>query len=97
MEATRVTGMGEGERGWGPYAPAIRRWTQVVGRPAPDPTDDKGRLNPSFVEWMMGYPEGWVDGLNRTKALKALGNAVVPQQALAALRELEPRAAKAAA
>lgn len=45
----------------------------------------------------MGYPEGWVDGLNRTKALKALGNAVVPQQALAALRELEPRAAKAAA
>lgn len=33
-----------------------------------------------FVEWMMGYPEGWVDGLGRTAALKALGNAVVPQQ-----------------
>lgn len=38
----------------------------------------------------MGYPEGWVDGLNRTAALKALGNAVVTQQALAALHELAP-------
>ena len=38
----------------------------------------------------MGYPEGWVDGLGRTQALKALGNAVVPQQALAALDELAP-------
>lgn len=39
----------------------------------------------------MGYPEGWVDGLSRTQALKALGNAVVSQQALAALAELAPR------
>ena len=36
------------------------------------------------------YPEGWVDGLTRTQALKALGNAVVPMQAMAALAELAP-------
>ena len=65
-----------------------------------------GRLNPDWVEWLMGYPIGWTDirtrwepmkqydiGIepvddvprltpyqsNRTKRLKALGNAVVPQ------------------
>lgn len=27
----------------------------------------------------MGLPEGWVDGLTRTAALRCLGNAVVPQ------------------
>lgn len=36
----------------------------------------------------MGYPEGWTADLTRRQALKALGNAVVPQQALAALTEL---------
>jgi len=30
---------------------------------------------------MMGFPEGWVDGLSRTAALRCLGNAVVPQVA----------------
>lgn len=37
----------------------------------------------------MGYPAGWVDGLTRTQALKALGNAVVPQQGAAAVALLE--------
>jgi len=27
----------------------------------------------------MGFPDGWVDVLSRNQALKALGNAVVPQ------------------
>lgn len=75
---------------WGKYAAAIDRWAGLVGRPAPHPVDEKGRLSPALVEWMMGYPEGWVAELPRTKALKALGNAVVSQQALAALRELCP-------
>ena len=57
-------------------------------RPAPNPVDDKGRLSPPFVEWMMGFPAGWTDGLTRTQALKALGNAVVPQQGAAALEVL---------
>lgn len=37
----------------------------------------------------MGHDEGWVDGLTRAQALKALGNAVVPQQGKAAIRLLE--------
>jgi hypothetical protein len=59
-----------------------------VTRCAPHPVDEKGRLAPPFVEWMMGFPEGWTDGMTRTQALKALGNAVVPQQGAAALAVL---------
>jgi DNA (cytosine-5)-methyltransferase 1 len=95
-EGVRHLGRTAGVLAWGPYEPAIRRWEVVLGRPAPAPTDDRGRLSPPFVEWMMGYPEGWTAGLTRTQALKALGNAVVPQQGLAALRELAPVMAVAA-
>ena len=70
----------------GRYEAAVGRWEAIHG-PAPHPLAD-GRLNPSFVEWMMGYPAGWVDGLTRAEALKALGNAVVPQVAELAWREL---------
>ena len=50
----------------------------------------KGRLNPRFVEWMMGLPAGWVTDLDlsRTQQLKMLGNGVVPQQAALAIRLL---------
>jgi len=77
---------------FGPYAGAIGRWECVLGRTAPDPSVD-GRLNPSFCEWMMGYPEGWVtDTLpSRNHSLKALGNAVVPQCAAAAFTALAAR------
>ena len=51
--------------------------------PAPMPVDE-GKLSPAFVEWMMGFPPGWTDQMSRTQALKALGNAVVWQQAYAA-------------
>ncbi len=72
---------------FGPYADAVARWEPIVGRPAPNPTDDKRRLNPRFVEWMMGLPDGWVTdtGVTRSQALKILGNGVVPQQAAFAL------------
>lgn len=85
---------------WGPYAAAIRRWEQVVGRPAPAPVrfDGKGgkpRLNPELTEWMMGWPAGWVTaaviGLSRAEQLKACGNGVVTRQAIAALREMLAR------
>ena len=33
-------------------------------------------------------PAGWVEGMTRTQSLKALGNAVVPQQAIAAVNVL---------
>lgn len=74
---------------FGPYAAAVARWAPIVGRDAPAPAID-GRLNPVFVEWMMGLPEGWVtDLLPRRHVLRCLGNGVVPQQAAHALRLLE--------
>lgn len=78
---------------WGRYEPAIRRWENIT-RPAPAPTvpgrNDRPRLNPQFVEWMMGLPEGHVTGhgLRPAQELKMLGNGVVPQQAALALRML---------
>lgn len=84
---------------WGQYDAAIRRWEAVTGRAAPGAVDDRGRLSPAFVEWMMGLPAGHVTdvpGLSRNAMLKALGNGVVPQQAEAALRLLLARATSTA-
>lgn len=81
---------------WGQYEPAIRRWEHVLNRPAPRPTElsKKGgqRLSAPFVEFLMGVPAGHVTdpaiGLTRNEQLKCLGNGVVKQQAVAALRHL---------
>ena len=80
---------------WGKFEPAIRRWEETLGRPAPAPTKPDGkdgahRLSSAFTEWMMGVPEGWITdvGLTRNEELKACGNGVVPQQAELALRVL---------
>jgi DNA (cytosine-5)-methyltransferase 1 len=82
---------------WGEYQPAIRRWERAIGRPAPRPTEPTGRdggerLSPRFTEWMMGLPDGWVTdpaiGISRNEQLKACGNGVVPQQAIAALQDM---------
>jgi len=80
---------------WGKYEPAIRRWENLT-REVPEPTvphKDKRRLNPVFVEWMMGLPEGHVTGhgLTPAKELKMLGNGVVPQQARVAVNQLMGR------
>ncbi|WP_373295561.1 DNA cytosine methyltransferase [Kitasatospora griseola] len=75
---------------WGPYGPAIARWERAT-RPAPEPTDERGRLAPRFVEWIMGVGEGHVTavpGLSRSAQLTALGNGVVPQQASRAMELL---------
>ncbi|GAB3861950.1 hypothetical protein ACFPIJ_47195 [Dactylosporangium cerinum] len=81
------------ENRWGEYATAVARWEQLLGRPVPDPSQPgrhgKPVLAPPFVEWLMGLPELWVTNpqlaLPRTRALRVLGNGVVPQQAAAAL------------
>jgi hypothetical protein len=80
---------------WGKFEPAIRRWEQVTGRPAPAPTkpdgkDDAHRLSSKFTEWMMGLPDGWITdhGLTRNEELKMAGNGVCPQQAELAIRTL---------
>ncbi|MEY9848460.1 hypothetical protein ABH940_005563 [Streptacidiphilus sp. BW17] len=84
---------------WGVYSPAINRWQRAT-RPAPEPTDSRGRLAPQFVEWVMGLEPGWVTGvpgLSRPAQLTALGNGVVPQQAAEALRRLAPPSCRHAA
>lgn len=88
-------GLLTGQVSWGEYAAAISRWENIHGT-VPEPTEPgtkRPRLNPAFVEWMMGLPAGWVTdvpGLTRNQQLKLLGNGVVPQQAAAALRHLLP-------
>lgn len=86
---------GQPDLDWGDYGPAIRRWERILGRRAPWPTDALGRLSPVFTEWLMGLPDGWVTntaGLTRAAMLRALGNGVVPRQAVAAIRLLHQRA-----
>lgn len=73
---------------YGEFAPAIRRWADTLGVTPPTPLNERGKLQPAFVEWMMGVPNGWVTNapISREAQLKALGNGVVPQQAALALR-----------
>ena len=87
---------------FGEYGEAVARHEQAFGRAAPSPTEPgkKGapRLDARFVEWMMCLPDGWVtdptiwegmtDAAARNAQLHALGNGVVPPQAVAALRRL---------
>lgn len=80
---------------WGAYAPAVRRWERLT-RPAPAPTElnsnGRPRLSAPFAEWMMGLPAGHVTnpriGISRVHQLKAIGNGVCPQQAVAAYQSL---------
>lgn len=82
---------------WDVYAEAIARHEAVMGRRAPAPTEPTGRngghrLSPRFTEWMMGLPDGWVTdpaiGITWQEQIKACGNGVVPQQAVAALSDM---------
>ena len=80
---------------WGRYADAIARWEHITGRPAPAPAllndADGPRPAPPFVEWLMGLPTGWVTGtddLTQNQQITALGNGVLPLQAISALRRL---------
>jgi len=84
--------------GFGRFEPAIRRWEQITGNEAPEPTKPDGkdgnpRLSSHFTEWMMGLEPGWITGvgLSRKDELKACGNGVVPQQAKLALTILLDR------
>jgi DNA (cytosine-5)-methyltransferase 1 len=67
------------------YAKCSDIWDRQVPHPLA-----QNKLNPKFVEYMMGLPEGWVTDLDisRSQQLKILGNGVVPQQAYYALQLL---------
>lgn len=86
-----ASGGGGTKIAWDQYEPAIRRWEQILGQPAPPPAEpgpgERTRLSPAFAEWMMGIPGlvTGVSGLPRTAKLRIIGNGVVPQQAAAAL------------
>ena len=54
------------------------RGTEQWGIEPDIPRLKDGRLNPDWVEWLMGFPTGWTSGGSRKKRLVALGNAVVP-------------------
>lgn len=77
------------ETTWGDYGGSIQRWETILGRPAPIPAIN-WRINPMFVEWMMGLPEGHVTDIDisHNNQVKMLGNGVVPQQAELAIRIL---------
>jgi DNA (cytosine-5)-methyltransferase 1 len=65
----------------------IARFDMPMQTP-PDTLDERGRVNPQFVEYMMGIPKGWVTDIDisRSQQIKILGNGVVPQQAYHALQ-----------
>lgn len=80
---------------WGRYADAITRWEHITGRLAPAPAllndADGPRPAPVFVEWLMGLPTGWATDtgeLTPNQQITALGNGVLPLQAVRALGPL---------
>jgi len=88
------------------YWPAVQRWAEVIGRPAPAPTlpdgrDGRHRLSARLTEWMMGQADRWITdpaiGLTRNEQLKACGNGVVTQQCELALDIAWPRILEAVA
>ncbi|MCA0345921.1 MAG: DNA cytosine methyltransferase [Actinobacteria bacterium] len=81
---------------WGRYANAIARWEHITGREAPSATtlNDRHGLRPApeFVEWLMGLPPSWVTGtdeLTTNQQLAALGNGVLPLQAVEIMKMLQ--------
>jgi DNA (cytosine-5)-methyltransferase 1 len=53
-------------------------FTQWGIEPEVIPRLKEERLNPDWVEWLMGFPQGWTEGISRKQRLRSLGNAVVP-------------------
>ena len=91
--ASSSTGPGRGGRTGGanlqtwihdgntPDARAIATWAHVVGCLPPLAKDPGGRLNATFVEWLMGLPFDNAANLSRTARIRLAGNAVVRPQA----------------
>ena len=59
----------------------IITWARTTGEMHPPLKDDEGRLNASFVEWLMGLPDNNPAELSRHARIRLAGNAVVGLQA----------------
>ena len=59
----------------------IITWARTIGEMHSPLRDDEGRLNASFVEWLMGLPTDNTADLSRTARIRLAGNAVVGLQA----------------
>lgn len=90
--ASSATGPGRSRRGGvnlqtqihegrDPDPALIIAWARVIQEFHPPPKDDEGRLNATFVEWLMGLPSAQAVGLSRTASIRLAGNAVVRLQA----------------
>ena len=77
--------------GWGPFQSAIDLWSELLDRrpvrAAHVPTKNHVIANAEIIEWMMGFPHGYVTKNTPTNraALHMIGNSVVSQQAAHAL------------
>jgi len=74
---------------WNEFLPAVRRWECLSQSAAPIPVirGPRGgvKVNPRFVEWMMGLPEGWateVEGVSLGEQISRIGNGVMPLQSV---------------
>lgn len=91
--ASSSTGPGRSGRGGGanlqtrihegpdPDPALIITWARATGEIHPPLKDDEGRLNASFVEWLMGLPDDNPVELSRHARIRLAGNAVVGLQA----------------
>ena len=68
-----------GQHEWPPGPGDTEAWAAYLERHPGRAPAVGGKLNPGFVEALMGFPDGWTDGARRNQRLKMLGNAVVPQ------------------
>jgi hypothetical protein len=68
--ANRKGSGGESQRGTFAPGDAIQNTLSLTGAE----TGAKLRLSPAFVEWMMGYPEGWLDFPMEPQSPKADGD-----------------------
>jgi len=68
-----------GQHEWPPGPGDAEAWASYLERHPGRAPAVGGKLNPGFVEALMGFPDGWTDGARRNQRLKMLGNAVMPQ------------------
>lgn len=71
---------------WKEYRDCMEFWAEIIKRPPPQTRYKNSRgnpdVNPRLVEWMMGFRDGYVTGVNLSPKRQRwlIGNAVAPRQ-----------------